>query len=89
MHPPKIISFLGTCVFGCNPRRAAVVLLRLMLVLVMVLVMVFAEEIDLEGLIMVVFAMTSAFEVREDKTVPCKFDIEDPWSSSFLRLVCC
>lgn len=69
MHPPKIISFLGTYVFDCNPRSAAIVLLRLMLVMLLVLVMVFAEEIDLEGL-MVAFAMTGAFEVREDKTLP-------------------
>lgn len=68
MHPPKIISFLGTYVFDCNPRSAAIVLLRLM-VMLLVLVMVFAEEIDLEGL-MVAFAMTSAFEVREYKTLP-------------------
>lgn len=50
-------------------RSAAIVLLRLMLVMLLVLVMVFTEEIDLEGL-MVAFTMTSAFEVREDKTLP-------------------
>lgn len=40
MHPPKIISFLGTCVFDCNPRSAVIVLLRLMLILVVLVVVV-------------------------------------------------
>ncbi len=40
MHPPKIISFLGTCVFDCNPRSAVIVLLRLMLILVLVVVVI-------------------------------------------------